>query len=84
MPPPFVPVTLQEAERENLVREILESPNLGAVLQDPYGNYVVQSALSVTSGSTHTALVESIKPFMMTLRGTPHGKRILAKIGIKV
>lgn len=70
-------------EREGLVREILESPNLGGVLQDPYGNYVVQSALSVTSGPVHTALVECVKPFVMSLRGTPHGKRILAKIGIK-
>lgn len=55
-----------------------------ACLQDPYANYVVQSALTVTGGQLHEALVEAIKPFLPSLRGTPHGKRILAKINLKL
>ena len=33
-----------------MVREIMTSPLLDRLLMDPYGNYVVQSTLSVTKG----------------------------------
>ena len=52
--------------------------------QDPYANYVLQSALSVSSGPLHLALVEAIRPYLPSLRGTPHGKRILSKINVKL
>lgn len=71
-------------ERDAVVEELMTSPSFGRLLQDPYANYVMQSALSVTSGARHAALVEAIRPFLPALRGTPHGKRILAKIAIKV
>lgn len=66
--------------RESIIREIMASPSLPRLLQDPYGNYVIQSALTVTSGSLHQSLVDHIQPFLPTLRGTPHGKRILQKV----
>jgi len=66
--------------RENIIRELMQSPRLPRLLQDPYGNYVIQSALTVTSGSLHQSLVEAIQPYLPTLRGTPHGKRILQKV----
>jgi len=69
-----------EDARENIIRELMQSPALVRLLQDPYGNYVIQSALTVTSGSLHQSLVESIRPYLPTLRGTPHGKRILQKV----
>lgn len=53
-------------------------------MQDPYANYVMQSALTVTTGALHAALVEAIRPHLPSLRGTPHGKRILAKLSIKI
>lgn len=53
-------------------------------VQDPYANYVVQRALTVTSGDLHMQLVDAIRPYLPTLRGTPHGKRILAKINMKL
>ncbi len=53
-------------------------------VQDPYANYVLQSALSVSSGPLHLALVEAIRPYLPSLRGTPHGKRILSKINVKL
>ena len=59
-------------------------PPLPVTCQDGYGNYVIQSALSVTSGTTHGLLVEAIKPYLPTLRGTPHGKRIVQRINGKV
>lgn len=71
-------------ERDAVVEELMNSPALGRLLQDPYANYVMQSALSVTSGARHVALVNAIRPHLALLRGTPHGKRILAKISVKI
>lgn len=70
-----------DPERQGIIREILSSPLLPRLLQDSYGNYVVQSALTVSSGTLHQDLVDAIKPYLPSLRGTPHGKRILQKIG---
>ena len=47
------------------------------VLQDPFGNYVVQSCLSVVKGPVHEALVEKIRPHLHAIKTSPYGKRIL-------
>ena len=74
-----------QTERETVVREIIVSPLLPRLLQDSYGNYVVQSSLTISSGSSlHQDLVDAIKPYLPALRGTPHGKRILQKVNGKV
>lgn len=52
--------------------------------QDPYANYVLQSALSVSSAQLHNDLVDAMRPYLPSLRGTPHGKRILSKINVKI
>ena len=69
-----------QEEQEFLVAEVMHSPDLARLLQDPYANYVVQSALGVSSGDLHMQLVDQIRPHLGSLRGTPHGKRILAKL----
>merc|ERR1712176_331311 len=66
--------------QDQIVQEIAEYPHILRLLQDPYANYVVQSALAVSSGTLYENLVEQIKPYLTSLRGTPHGKRIMAKI----
>lgn len=66
--------------REEVVKELMVADNLAQLLQDPYANYVMQSALSVTSGQVHSDLVDKITPHVPTLRGSTHGKRILLKI----
>ena len=40
-------------QRDAVVAELMTSPNLGRLLQDPYANYVMQSALTVSSGQLH-------------------------------
>ncbi|EFJ45258.1 pumilio family protein [Volvox carteri f. nagariensis] len=72
-----------DAEREAIVRELIAPTSLSRLLQDGFGNYVIQSALSVTSGQIHNMLVEAIRPYLPTLRGTPHGKRIVQRINGK-
>ena len=56
---------------------------MGRLLQDPYANYVIQSALMVTQGPLHAAVVDAIRPHINQLRSTPHGKRIISKINVK-
>lgn len=63
-----------------MIGEILAENNLLAMLQDPFANYVVQTALSVSDPRQHAQLVEAIKPHLNQLRNTPYGKRIQSKI----
>ena len=66
-----------EEHRNVVVREIMTSPLLDRLLMDPYGNYVVQSTLSVTKGQLHSELVERIRPHLPLIKNSPFGKRIL-------
>jgi pumilio RNA-binding family len=66
-----------ETHRDAVVREIMNSPLLDRLLMDPYGNYVVQSSLSVTHGALRNELVERIKPHLPLIKNSPFGKRIL-------
>ncbi|CAM6082228.1 unnamed protein product [Calypogeia fissa] len=72
-----------DENRGRIVRELMGSPRLGQMLQDPYANYVVQSALTVAKGSLHTGLVEAIRPHLSVLRSSPYGKRILSRTNLK-
>jgi len=66
--------------RSLLVEEMMSDNTLLAMLQDPFANYVVQTALTVSEPKQHLRLVEAIKPHMNQLRNTPYGKRIQSKI----
>jgi len=69
-----------DGRREAIVRELIASPLLQRMLQDSYGNYVIQSALGVATGELHAAVIEAVRPYLPQLRGTPQGKRFLQKI----
>jgi len=64
----------------SMVREILIGDNLFVMLSDPFANYVVQTALSVSDSQLHLELVDAIRPHLAQLRNTPYGKRIQSKI----
>ncbi|CAI5480038.1 unnamed protein product [Closterium sp. Yama58-4] len=69
--------------RHLIIQELVVSPLLGQLLQDPFANYVVQSALTVAKGPLYTALVEAIRPHLPSLRSSPYGKRILARTNLR-
>ncbi|KAJ7566493.1 hypothetical protein O6H91_02G106000 [Diphasiastrum complanatum] len=69
--------------RTRIVNELMSSSVLGQLLQDPYANYVVQCALTVTKGALHANLIEAIRPHSPTLRSSPFGKRILSRTNLK-
>jgi len=66
--------------QEELVDEIMQPATLSLLLQDPYGNYVIQTALNIAKPGQYRQLVEEIKPRLPALRNTPYGKRIQNKI----
>ncbi|KAL6076458.1 hypothetical protein QOT17_002998 [Balamuthia mandrillaris] len=66
--------------RHWMIEEITDSDQLKNLIQDPFGNYVVQTAMTVGDPSQHKRLVEGIKPFLYALRNTPYGKRIQNRI----
>jgi len=65
--------------RTAIVRELTLSPLLEKLLQDPYGNYVVQSALKHSQGELYESLVAHIRTHIATVKSSPYGKRILAR-----
>ncbi|RYR41967.1 hypothetical protein Ahy_A08g038415 [Arachis hypogaea] len=63
--------------RSRIVRELLSTPHFEQLLQDPYANYVIQSALAYTKGALHVSLVEAVRPYKI-LRTSPYCKRIFS------
>jgi len=49
--------------RAEIVRELLSYPNFEQLLQDPYANYVIQTALSVTKVSPKIYIIYTTKSF---------------------
>jgi hypothetical protein len=71
---------VDRVNRVAIIDEIMEDGALAQLLQDPYANYVIQTALVVSEPEQHYRLVESIRPHLALLRNTPYGKRIQSKI----
>ena len=53
---------------------------LPQLLQDPFGNYVIQTALAYALPQQKIRLVDAIKPHLPNLRNAPYVKRIQNKI----
>lgn len=66
--------------RALIIREMLKADAWFTLLQDPYANYVIQTAIQTASLSDRNELVDAIKPHLPSLRNTPYGKRIQSKI----
>ena len=66
--------------RNIIVVELTEAADHSELLKDQFGNYVLQSALRVTSGDLHSRLVQAIKPHMACLKTLQHGKRIMQQL----
>lgn len=63
-----------------MIDELMRESALAKLLQDPFGNYVIQTALTVAETGQKGRLIAAIKPHMPALRNTPYGKRIQNKI----
>ncbi|XP_022741112.1 putative pumilio homolog 7, chloroplastic [Durio zibethinus] len=64
--------------RSQIIRELISVVHFEQLLQDPFANYVIQSALVVTKGPLHASLVETVRPHKI-LRTSPYCKRIFSR-----
>ena len=71
----------QEDGRNMLIDEMLTTATeLERLLRDSYANYVVQTAIDYATGAMKQRLIDAIRPILPSIRGTPYGRRIQAKI----
>ncbi|KAK1309872.1 hypothetical protein QJS10_CPA08g00127 [Acorus calamus] len=70
-------------ESAHIVLELLHSPQFSQLLQDQFGNYIIQTALHVSQGNIYTSLVKAIKPHIPELQNHPYGNSILSKPKLK-
>lgn len=66
----------ESTQQMQIINELVNPQKLPRLLQDPYANYVIQKALSVTRQENFQKVVEVIRPHLETLSVTPFGKRI--------
>ncbi|KVH89212.1 Armadillo-like helical [Cynara cardunculus var. scolymus] len=64
----------------NIILELVGSPNPSLLLVDPYGNFVIQSALKVSKGFAHECLRKLISRNVTAMQSNLYGKKILEKI----
>ncbi|KAJ8433761.1 hypothetical protein Cgig2_025924 [Carnegiea gigantea] len=67
-----------EDSRPRIVYELLSVSHFEQLLQDPYANYVIQSALEVTKGALNDSLVAAVRPHSI-LRTNPYCKKIFSR-----
>ncbi|KAL3505081.1 hypothetical protein ACH5RR_034922 [Cinchona calisaya] len=60
-----------------IIIELLTSPNAGSLLVHPYGNFVIQKALSVAKGEVYIALRNLINNNSPSMRSNLFGRKIL-------
>ncbi|KAI3758833.1 hypothetical protein L6452_06405 [Arctium lappa] len=63
-----------------IILELVGSPNPSLLLVDPYGNFVIQSALKVSKGFAHECLRKLISRNVTAMQSNLYGKKILEKI----
>ncbi|TKW29147.1 hypothetical protein SEVIR_3G377400v4 [Setaria viridis] len=73
----------KEADKAKIILELLAMPQLEQLLQHPYANYVIYSALQNSKGSLHSALTNAIRPHVELLRTSPYCKRIYSRALLK-
>ncbi|KAK2024347.1 ARM repeat-containing protein [Colletotrichum zoysiae] len=70
----------QEPSRDMIVEELLTPGEIERLLRDSYANYVIQTALEYATPHGKFRLVDAIRPILPSIRSTPYGRRIQAKI----
>ncbi|KAH6640829.1 armadillo-type protein [Chaetomium tenue] len=69
-----------EESRDMIVTELLTPGEIDRLLRDSFGNYVIQTALDYATPMSKHRLIEAIRPILPSIRATPYGRRIQAKI----
>ncbi|PKI61345.1 hypothetical protein CRG98_018247 [Punica granatum] len=72
-----------EERRGHIIQELIGNPRLDQIMQDPYGNFVIQAALNWSKGAAKSALVEAVEAHVPLLRTSPYGKKVLSCSSLK-
>ncbi|KAL2505861.1 Pumilio12 [Abeliophyllum distichum] len=70
--------TSGEIHSRNIIIELITSPNASMLLVDPFGNFVIQSALAEAKGNVLDALLNLIQANVTSIRSNLYGKKILS------
>uniref|UniRef100_A0A0D9XZH4 PUM-HD domain-containing protein n=1 Tax=Leersia perrieri TaxID=77586 RepID=A0A0D9XZH4_9ORYZ len=73
----------KEADKATIILELLAVPHFEQLLQHPFANYVIYSAIQNSKGSLHSALTNAIRPHVELLRTSPYCKRIYSRALLK-
>lgn len=66
--------------KDLIVEELLNPGEMPSLLRDNFANYVIQTALEYSTPAMKARLVEAIRPVLPSIRATPYGRRIQAKV----
>ncbi|XP_027368151.1 putative pumilio homolog 8, chloroplastic [Abrus precatorius] len=67
-----------EEHSKRIVVELLCDPNVSILLVDPYGNYVIKSALHVSKGAIRNALLQLVEDHYALMQSNLYGQKLLA------
>ncbi|XP_027907785.1 pumilio homolog 12-like [Vigna unguiculata] len=67
----------EEKDAANIIQELMYTQNFLRIMQDPYGNYVVQRALQNCKGGVYKMLSAIVLLNYPHLHTHPYGKRVL-------
>ncbi|XP_048137108.1 pumilio homolog 12 isoform X1 [Rhodamnia argentea] len=72
-----------EEHRTRIIEELMDDPRLAQIMQDPFGNFVIQAALEKSKGALKAAFVDAVRPHVPVLRTNPYGKKVLSCPSLK-
>lgn len=66
--------------QEMYVEEMCNPEIISRLIQDDFGNYVLQTALSINAPTQAEQLVNAIRPFMPLIKNAPYAKKLEGKM----
>lgn len=72
--------TADDGSKAMLIKEMLMGNETEKMLRDNFANYVIQTALDYADPHSRMMLLDTIRPLLPGIKGTPHGRRIAGKI----
>lgn len=66
--------------RRVMIQELIHSPEFDRLIDDPYANYVVQTAWEYADEADEEILAEKVRPLLPRVRHKPYGRRLQGRI----
>jgi Pumilio-family RNA binding repeat len=73
-------IRVENGGRESMIEELLAPGAIGELIDDPYGNYVVQTALDFATEDQRHHLISEITPYLQVIKARSWYKRVMNKI----